>query len=164
VKIVRWLLLGVLALVLLAFLVGVAARFADGPVGPFPGGPLQAGELGPGGAVDWSAQADVREIELQLVDPPRSRTTWLVVRDGVAYVPCGFPNARLLKQWPHELAEDDRVVVRVGAARYERRAVRVTDAEEWHALAAISEAKYGHRTPSYPDDVWFFRLEPREEP
>jgi hypothetical protein len=160
-RILRWLGMALAAVVVVLVLVGVAARFMDGPLGPFPGGPLHAGELVADPEIDWSALADVREVELQLVTPPRSRTTWLLVRDGTAYVPCGLPTLRFFKHWPYELAEDGRVILRVAGKRYERLAVRVTDRDEWQALAAIAQAKYGIGAPSYPDEVWFFRLEPR---
>ena len=53
-KVLQWIgsilgvLLGVLALV------GVVARYSDGPIGPFPGGPLATGELVAETQVDWS--------------------------------------------------------------------------------------------------------------
>jgi hypothetical protein len=160
----RWLRrlgLVVLVVILGAALFGWAARFADGPVGPFPGGVLAAGELVRVPPADWSFATDVREVELQLEVPPRSRTTWLLVHEGRPYVPCGLPTARFFKHWPYELERDDRVVLRADGRRYLLRAVRVTDRAEWDALAALSQAKYGHGTPAYPDDVWFYRLEPR---
>jgi hypothetical protein len=163
-KVLRWLVLALAAAVCVAFLVAIAARSSDGPIGPFPGGPLHGGPLVTNGDVNWSGLADVREVQLQLVTPPRSRTTWFLVYDGRPYVPCAFPTHRFLKQWPHEALRDGRVVVRVAGQRYERQAVRVTDPAEWHALASLSQAKYGHGAPSYPDGVWYFRLEPRPSP
>ena len=50
----------------------VSARFSDGPSVIFSGGPLVAGELVTGPEPDWSFARDVRTIELQLLDPPRS--------------------------------------------------------------------------------------------
>ncbi|HVP31280.1 MAG TPA: hypothetical protein VMW35_19190 [Myxococcota bacterium] len=160
-KLLRWLVLALLAFVLCLVVVGVAARFSDGPIGPFPGGPLVSGPLVADANVDWSALANVREVELQLVTPARSRTTWFLVNEGKAYVPCGFPNAGHIKQWPHELARDPRVVLRIDGRRYELQAVKVDDAEEWRTLAQLSATKYGHGVPTRPDDVWYFRLEPR---
>ena len=46
---------------------------------------------------DWRFAADVPEIELQLVAPPRSRTTWVLVREDQLYVPCAWPGS-FLKQ------------------------------------------------------------------
>ena len=69
--------LGLLALVALAgvTVVGVLARFGDGPLGLLPGGPLRKGELSSAEGVDWSFAEGIREVELQLLAPPRSRTT-----------------------------------------------------------------------------------------
>ena len=66
--------LGVMGLV--ALLVG--ARFADGPMGIVAGGPFRSGEMVSGQEPDWSFVRDVREVEFQLLDPPRSRTTWIL--------------------------------------------------------------------------------------
>jgi hypothetical protein len=149
------------AVIVTAVVVGFIARFMDGPLGPFPGGPLHAGDLVTDEEIDWAQFTDVREVELQLVDPPRSRTTWILVYDGAAYIPCGLPKLTIFKKWPHEILKDGRVVVRIEGKRYERQAVRVENREEWDAVARISVAKYGHTEPRYPDDAWFFRLEPR---
>jgi hypothetical protein len=143
--------------------VGAVARYSDGPIGPFPGGPLRSGAIVADPDVDWSSLMSVREIELQLVDPPRSRTTWLLVREGQAFVPCGFPNLSLWKQWPHQVLRDGRAVVRIDEERYERHAVRVTDPGLHAELSADLTAKYG-TTPGFtptPESVWFFRLDPR---
>lgn len=159
-RILRWIAFALGALILLGIGVAAAARFADGPIGPFPGGPFTSGDLVTSPDVDWTAFAERSTVELQLVEPERSRTTWLLVRDGIAYVPCGYPNAGVLKQWPHEVLRDGRVVVRIDGKRYERQAVQVSDPAEWQALLALSNAKYG-RADLTPETLWYFRLEPR---
>lgn len=159
-RFLRWLAYALVALVLLGVVVGVAARFHDGPIGPFPGGPFASGTLVTESAVDFTPFGDRDTVELQLVTPPRSRTTWLLVRDGVAYVPCGYPNSGGLKQWPHELLRDGRAVLRIDGKRYERQAVQVTDPAEFQALLELGKAKYGHGDFT-PEDLWYFRLEPR---
>ena len=53
-KILRWLGLGLLVLVVGIVCFGVAVRFFDGPVGPFPGGPLVAGQLVEEPVRDWT--------------------------------------------------------------------------------------------------------------
>ncbi len=67
-------LLALLLVVLGGLLVGV--RFADGPVAIIAGGPFTSGELVSGPEPDWSFVRGVREVEFQLLDPARSRTTW----------------------------------------------------------------------------------------
>ncbi len=60
----------------------VSARTSDGPSVVFSGGPLVAGELVTGPEPDWSFARDIRTIELQLLDPPRSRILWIVEHEG----------------------------------------------------------------------------------
>jgi hypothetical protein len=79
------------AAILLVSLVGtvfVVQRVSDGPLGPFAGGPLRAGTLVSEPNVDWSFLDGGRELELQLVDPPRSRITGALVFDDQLFVPC----------------------------------------------------------------------------
>ncbi len=141
---------------------GVVARFSDGPIAVFPGGPFRSGQPAEG-EPDWSFARDVEEIELQLADPPRSRTVWVVVHQGLPYVSCSFLDVPLWKKWPYEVLEDGRVVLRIEGRLYERQAVKVTDPEEYQAVRALVAEKYGlgaeQRTD--PDTVWVFRLEPR---
>ena len=56
----------------------VKQRFADGPNRFFSGGPLIAGEMHAGAEPNWSFVNDIPTIEMQLVDPPRSRRIWTV--------------------------------------------------------------------------------------
>ena len=56
----------------------VKQRFADGPNRFFSGGPLIAGAMHMGSEPDWSFLNDITTIELQLVEPPRSRRIWTV--------------------------------------------------------------------------------------
>jgi hypothetical protein len=53
----------------------VGARFHDGPIALIPGGPFTSGTLVAGPEPDWSFVHDVREVQFQLLDPERSRTT-----------------------------------------------------------------------------------------
>lgn len=161
-RVLRWFGLGAAALVAVACLVAVAARFSDGPIGPFPGGPLVAGELVRDPAPDWSFARDTGSIELEVnPESPRSRTVWLAVVGGVLYVPCGFPET---KTWPHQALRDGRVVLRIDGRRYERQAVRETDSELLRRLGAEVARKYGvgdEEAAVAGEDVWFFRIDPR---
>lgn len=161
-RLLRWLAIALLVLALAAVALGVAARFGDGPLGPLPGGPLETGELVTDPEVDWSFARDVKEVELQLVDPPRSRLTWIIVHEGHAYVPCAIGSPPF-KRWHREALRDGRAVLRVAGKRYERQAVRVIDPDLFAALGARVQQKYGGG-PSDPTDprvTWFFRLDPR---
>jgi hypothetical protein len=165
--------LAVLTLGAMAAVVVVAllARVSDGPISLFAGGPFRSGQLVSEGAVDWQPLANAPQVELQLVNPPRSRTTHLVVLDNQAYVPCGivkvgpfvFLGQAFWKQWPYEVLEDSRVILRSHGRLYERRAVKVTDPELYRQLSAAISAKYHLKLsgPLDPERVWFFRLEPR---
>ena len=160
----RWIGIVLGGLVGLLVVVALGARACDGPLAMFPGGPLTGGELA-AFPEDWSFAADVREIELQLEDPPRSRTVWLVVHEGDLVVPCGFLNVPFFKQWPHQAARDGRAVVRVEGTRYRGTLTRITDPAVLVAVARASAAKYGFGEPSDeppdPDEVWFFRFSGR---
>jgi hypothetical protein len=135
--------------------VAVVARNSDGPIGPFPGGSLIAGELVDEWTPDWSFAATVPEVDLQLFDPDRSRRTWILVHDGAAYIPCGLPNASLWKQWPHQAVADGRALVRIEAKRYIADLLRIEDADLVEKLGRNLEAKYGR---GFEGETWYFRL------
>jgi len=142
-------------LVALGALVAFGARFADGPLAILPGGPLQSGEWVEEPDVDWSFAADIEEIELE--SGGRSRTTWILVHEGEAYVPCSlsFPPG---KSWHREALEDPAAVVRVAGKRYPRRLEKVDDAELEAALGEAALAKY--TPPPGGGGAWFFHLAP----
>jgi hypothetical protein len=172
--------------VLLIGAVLVLPRFADGPMGPLAGGSFRTGTLVSEPNVDWSFMDGGREIELQLVEPPRSRVTGALVHEGQLYVPCdlGFLWRRVssagfrlfarglytVKGWHEDAQRDGRAVVRVSGKRYERQAVRVTDP----ALLATLRSSLEQRgrvylepigglseEPGDPEAIWFFRMDPR---
>ncbi len=156
-RVFAWLLIGV---AVLAVVTGVFARIMDGPIGPFPGGPLAAGELVTGPDPDWSFAAGIPSIELQ-VNPahPLSRTVWVLVDQGELFVPAGLASR---KTWPSEAMDDGRVLIRIDGKRYERQASRVTDPVRLDALRSALGRKYGMTVGADDsDDTWFFRLTPR---
>jgi hypothetical protein len=162
-RVLRGLAYGLGAIALLILLVVIGARFADGPLGLLPGGALVSGELVSAREVDWSFATDLDTIELQLVEPERSRTVWLAVRDGALYIPASmdFPP---FKTWPEEAARDGRSVVRALGKRYERELVAVKDPEERSATLSILVAKYPSAQGSVEADrLWLFRIDPRGE-
>jgi hypothetical protein len=186
-RLLRWLAIFVLGFALL--LVGtvlVLQRVSDGPMGPLAGGPLRSGPLVSDPVVDWSF-AENHLAELELVDPPGSRTTGIMVYEGELYVPCdlGFiwrrvPNTRTrwilsvlyrFKHWHEDALRDGRVVLRIAGKRFERQAVRVTAPALLARLRGVIETAAdrvfspGLRDePRDPEAIWFFRMDPRPEP
>ena len=74
-----------------------AARFHDGPfegglaivaAGSFDSGELHTGLEEP----DWGFLRDYSTVEFQLLDPARSRTTWIMEYDGRIFIPSGYMN------------------------------------------------------------------------
>jgi len=150
--------------------IAIAARFHDGPIAIFPGGPFTSGELVTGPEPDWSFVREVREVEFQLLDPPRSRTTWILDHAGKAYIPCGYMTSwwgRLWKRWPHDAARDPRVLLRIDGRLYERRLVRIEDGPVVAPLLAELGRKYagGRAVPMEAvtsGSLWLYELAPRE--
>ena len=152
--------LGLVALVVLTLVgVGVAARFHDGPIGPFPGGAFTSGDAAGPGAGDFSAVKDESTLELEMTpDSPRSITAWFVVDGGTLYVPSASAEA---KTWPGLVANDGRVRVRVGGKIYDLQAARVTDPEIGKLVSEAVTAKYGIGDGSRVEGAWAFELVPR---
>ncbi len=167
-RILKWLggAIGVALLAVVALVIG--ARFGDGPIAIIPGGPLKSGERVTGTEPDWTFARDIMEMEFQLVEPPRSRTTWLQVHDKKLYIVSGYMNStlgKIWKQWPAQALQDGRAVIRIDGKRYERQLVRVLDDRPvLEAIAAEANRKYGaglSADMAESEDAWFFALEPR---
>lgn len=154
-------LLGGLVLVLLLAVAAafVAARFHDGPWAMLPGGPLVSGELVSSPVSDWGFAKSVDTIELQLAGDDTSRTTWILVRNGRAFIPCslGFPPG---KKWHFRADRDGRAVLRILGKRYPVALERLSDPELEAELEAIVSSKYGGGPPG-DSGVWFFAVESR---
>lgn len=167
-RILRWLAIVVAVLVAIPVVLSVVARFSDGPIAVFAGGPLEAGPLVEGPEPDWSQVADVDTVELQLESPPRSRTTWIVEYEGKIYIPCGYLDStvgRLWKKWPYEAVRDGRALVRIDGKRYRRTLVRILEPELFAAVAAKVAEKYdvplGDGASPDEGGLWIFELAPR---
>ena len=141
--------------------------------------------LGEKGSCVLGNCAPMEPIELQLVEPLGSRTTGIMVHEGQLYVPCdlGFMWARfsgqqrwilhliyVFKRWHEDALLDGRVVLRIAGKRYERQAVRVTDPELLAALRLqleemarewVAPEPLGEPPAEGPNDIWFFRMDPR---
>jgi hypothetical protein len=158
----RWLLRIVLGAIALVTLLFFGARFRDGPLGPIPGGALEAGPEVTEPVGDWSFAKDVGEIELQLASQTTSRTTWVLVHEGQAYVPCslGFPPG---KSWYKQAVVDGRATLRIEGKRYPVTLTKLDDAETLQlepTVRAEVTRKYGQAPPS-DAGVWLFRVTSR---
>lgn len=153
----RWLIRITAALALLAGAVVLGARYSDGPLGPLPGGTLASGPFVTQPVGDWAFATDVEEIEMQLDAQTTSRTTWVIVNEGKAYIPAAaaFPPG---KTWHRVALEDGRAVLRIDGKRYPVQLARVDDTAVQAAVRKVAEAKY----PSRPaGEIWLFSVESR---
>ena len=135
------------------------ARFMDGPVAIFPGGALTSGEWHGAPVGDWEFAADIETIELQLEGEASSRTVWVVVDDGAAYIPCSlsFPPG---KNWYTRAQRDGAAIVRIDGTRYRVALSEVTaDAEAARVSAAVASKYQG--LPPGDAGALFFRLSSR---
>ena len=156
-------LIPVVAIVTLA----VTSGSSDGPSAFFGGGPLVAGELVAGPEPDWSFVGDIGTIELQLLDPPRSRLIFVAEHEGKLYVVSGYMGnaiGRLWKRWPVQAERDGRAVVRIAGKRYERTLVRIRAGAVLEGVSAELGRKYGFGggpAAIESGDTWLFELAPR---
>jgi hypothetical protein len=149
----------------------VYARFHDGPIAIVAGGPFTSGELYAGPEPDWSPMRTRQEVEFQLLDPSRSRITWIAEHAGKPYIVSGYMNTafgKLWKHWPHEIAKDDRILLRVDDVIYERRLVRIMEgAMVAPVIAQLAEKYLDGASFGDPDeavrngDMWLYEVAPR---
>ena len=163
-------------IVLVVFLVFVVARFSDGPIGPWPiemvtAGPFKTGELQvDGDEPDWSFLKDYPIVQFQLLDPPRSRTTFIMETEGKIFIPSGYMNStmgKIWKHWPMEAEKDGRALLRVDGKLYERKMVRIEEGEILNGVLGELSRKYAGGFPVSQEnidsgDLWIFELEPRK--
>ena len=160
---------GCLLLIPVTAVVTAAAkqRFADGSNRVFSGGPLVSGELHAGPEPDWRFTDDIQTIDLQLLDPPRSRTIWIQAHDGKIYVFSGFMSTavgRLWKRWPVQAERDGRAVLRIDGRRYERQLVRIESGAALEGITGAIRDKYTYdvsRATVEAGDTWVFEAAPR---
>jgi hypothetical protein len=147
----------------------IGARFSDGPLAIIAGGPFSSGELVTEAVPDWAFVHDIQEVEFQLLEPPRSRTTWVIEHDGKAYIPSGYMTTwwgKLWKHWPIEAEQDGRILLRIGDKLYERRLIRIESGPLLEPLTAELSRKYAGDSIIPAEAVtsgslWIFELAPR---
>ena len=173
-QLVKRILLGLIALIVVGLTaLFVTARFSDGPMEIIAGGPFTTGEMQTGPEPDWSFIGDVKEVQFQLLDPERSRTTWIAEHEGKIYIPSGYMTTwwgKLWKHWPHEALNDGRILFRVGGPDgkiWKRQLVRVESGPELQPILNELSRKYFGGTEVSTETVdsgytWIFELAPRE--
>lgn len=132
----------------------VAAPFADGPIGPMPGGAL-SGELTTG-RPPWEAVGDLVTIEIR-PERPWSLNAYAIPHDGELYVPSFFAARR---RWVAVAMADPRARVRIDGRLDPRRIERVDDPALRAALASALAARHGFDPGGVvaQGTTWFFRL------
>lgn len=158
----------IVAVAVVAAAVLIGARFADGPLGIIAGGPFASGVPHQGPMPDWSFVNDIETVELQSLNPARSRTTWVLQHDGRIFIPCGYMNSfwgRIWKRWPIEAERDGRVITRIDGKLYEQNLVRIQQGRILDSVLAEMSRKYiGQPVPLAAvatNALWIFELTPR---
>jgi len=167
-KYLRYLAYTLVTLIVAIGLFLFGARFADGPIEIIAGGPFTSGEQYTGPEPDWSFLRDTPTVEFQLLDPARSRTTWIIEHEGKIYIPSGYMTTtwgKIWKQWPIEAEKDGRAILRVNGTLYERQLRRIQDGPELAPIVKILGEKY--KLTSSVDAVtsgylWLFEMSPRD--
>jgi hypothetical protein len=159
VRLVRILGRVVLAIAAIAGALLLGARFMDGPLDAIPGGPLRSGLLVSLPVQDWSFAAEVETIEMQLLADGRSRTVWILVDSGRAFIPCAI-GAPPGKTWHLKAEQDGRGVLRIEGRRYPVTLSRVSNPGIEGALEATTSDKYPS-PPGAGGENWYFGLTSR---
>ena len=152
-----------IVVVVLAFF--VVTRFTDGPMGIITGGAFSSGEV-VSEEPDWRYVKDYDIVEFQLLDPARSRTTWIVEHDGRIFIPSGYMLStvgKIWKQWPLQAEKDGRAILRIDAKLYPRQLVRIKDDPVLPAVLAELSRKYANGAQIPVSEVsrgslWIFEL------
>ena len=146
----------------------IGARFSDGPLEIFAGGPFTSGAQATE-EPDWAFVKDYMTVEFQLLEPAASRTTWIAVHDGRVFIPSGYMTTwwgKIWKQWPLHAEQDGRAILRVDGKLYDRQLVRIMDDPAVDPVMAELSRKYGNNQP-FPREafdsgyLWIFELLPR---
>jgi len=147
----------------------IKARFSDGPSVIFSGGLLIAGEMVTGPEPEWSFVRDVREFELQLLNPANSRTLWIVEVENKLYLNSNYMGGlrqRIWKRWPAQAERDGRAMIRIDGKRYERSLVRIKVGSVVDRVTQAFSEKYPVEMTTAEvesEELWLFELAPRNQ-
>ena len=172
------------------FVSALFLRQADGPIFIFAGGPLQSGQPVELDQIEWASVDALHEIEMELVGSGNSLTLWFSVSDGVPYVACDLDCVGgVLKRWPQQVEQDDRVVIRIAGQKAAGRLVHIphgtpeyemarmgrnlkysggeggraaAETAAHGAVVGVGEALTGRAARAEPGDR-LYRIEPRSE-
>ncbi len=165
----RWLGRLLLLVVVVTGVVFVAARFSDGPMEIIAGGPFSSGDTYTGSEPDWGFAKDIDTVQFQLLDPARSRTTWILEHNGRIFIPCGYMETawgRLWKQWPLQALEQPEAILRIDGVLYDRTLVRLQEGPLLEPVLAELSRKYVKQPVPVAavtsGSLWLFELAPRE--
>jgi len=163
----KWLLVFIAAVVVSMAVFLNYMKSHDGPIEIFSGGPFQTGELVTV-EPNWDSIKDLETIQFQLLDPPRSRTTWLAVHKGKLYTISAFMNSpigKIWKKWPNQAIKDGRSLLRIDGKIYERQLTRIpADSELAIPILKELDRKYhvGTNTEFLNNgNTWLFEIAPR---
>ena len=143
----------------------LTTRFTDGPIGIVTGGAFSSGEV-VSNEPDWRFLKDYNTVEFQLLEPARSRTSWIAEHDGRIFIPSGYMLStvgKIWKQWPLQAEKGGRAILRVDNKLYPRQLVRITDDPILPAVLAELSRKYGNGSTMPVSEVsrgslWVFEL------
>ncbi len=129
------------------------------PMGPLAGHALSGTTTPP--PADWTSLGDVETVQLQTRPAdPYSINIWGAAVGADYYIASG---RGANTSWVGHIAADPDVVLRIGDALYDLRAVRVIDAEERARAGSAYAAKYDLQAQDAdPDAAWLFRLDRRQ--
>jgi len=163
----KWLLgfIAVVAAAMSVFLIYMKSH--DGPIEIFSGGAFQTGEL-VRSEPDWEKIKDLDTLQLQLLEPPRSRTTWLAVHNDRLFTLSAYMNSpvgKIWKKWPHQAVKDGRGLLRIGDNIYERELIRIP-ADSKLVLPILEELDRKYHIGKNVEFVnngntWLFEIAPR---
>lgn len=165
-KVLKWLAISIVFLVAVISVFLWGMRFNDGPMGLIAGGPFNTGELIQGGEPNWRFVKDKVTVEFQLLEPARSRTTWIMEHNNRIFIPSGYMGSTLgniWKHWPHEAEKDGRAILRVDGKLYQRHLVRHRGGGFMPAVLGELNRKYGANATQDAIDkgiLWIFELTP----
>jgi hypothetical protein len=123
-----------------------------------PGGGLE-GPVEPGPS-DWSFAGDSGTVQLETrpQDPYSVNIAYTVIQ-GRLYINAGGTET----QWVKNMAANPQVRLRLDDTLYELRAERVTDRDEIATFGkAWTDQSFFRRDPGKLEQVWLYRLRPRE--